>query len=166
MLTLTQNQNTKTYNGRLTHCKNGHEFNEENTYIQPKSRKRLCRLCQTARNQQQWRENLEANREAAKEHMRDWRAANKERDRKNWTELRRRKKEWLDSQKTACTDCGELDPACLDFHHVDSTKKDANLSVAVAHWSIKRLQTEMAKCVILCSNCHRKLHWRENRKGE
>jgi hypothetical protein len=150
----------KTRNGHAnqTHCQNGHEFNEVNTYISPKSQKRSCRICESARKQAKFLEDVEGNRQRNNEHMREWRSVNKERDRKNWTELRRKKKEWLDSQKTACSICGEANIACIDFHHKDSTKKDANLSEAIARWSIKRLQIEMDKCVMICSNCHRKLH--------
>ena len=91
--------------------------------------------------------------------MREWRAANQARDRRNWTSLRVRKKLWLDSQKApGCSVCGEKDPACIDFHHTDPKQKRANLSVAIAHWSLQRLQLEMAKTILLCSNCHRKLH--------
>lgn len=151
---------TKTTNGNAqkTHCNRGHEFNEENTYINPKSKKRTCRICDRLKDQERYNIDPESAKRKNRDHMREWRTANKERDRKNWTELRKRKKEWLDSIKTPCVKCGEADLACLDFHHLDSTQKDATVSIAVAHWSIKRLQTEIAKCEIICSNCHRKLH--------
>jgi hypothetical protein len=98
--------------------------------------------------------------------MRQWRAANKERDNKNWTDNRKRKKEWLVTQKKACVKCGETDPDCLDFHHNDTAKKDANLSEAIASWSIARLQKEIEKTIVLCSNCHRKLHAAEKLEGK
>lgn len=143
---------------RRTHCFKGHPLDESNTYVTPSTGRRCCKICASERVKRIYTANLEANREKNRLHMQAWRAANAERDRKNWTELRRKKKEWLDSQKIPCKICGESDIACLDFHHRDSTKKAANVSVAVAHWSIKRLQTEIAKCDIICSNCHRKLH--------
>lgn len=159
MLIPTQKIGTRVNSHSLqTHCQKGHEFNIENTYISPKSQKRSCRVCEANRKQQKFLEDISGSRERNREHMRVWREANKERDRKNWTELRRKKKEWLDSQKTSCNKCGESDIACIDFHHKDSTKKDANLSEAIARWSIKRLQIEVNKCILLCSNCHRKLH--------
>jgi len=34
---------------RLTHCKNGHEFTEENTYIRAATGHRDCRICRKAR---------------------------------------------------------------------------------------------------------------------
>lgn len=143
---------------KRSYCQQGHLFDEVNTYISPKSQKRCCRICQSNRNRRTFLEDVEGNRVKNRLHMKEWRAANKKRDRQNWTELRKRKKEWLDSIKTPCVKCGEADIACLDFHHRDSSKKDATVSIAVAHWSIRRLQTEIAKCDMLCSNCHRKLH--------
>lgn len=32
-------------NARKTHCKSGHEFTKENTYIHPQRGSRLCRTC-------------------------------------------------------------------------------------------------------------------------
>ena len=152
-------------NAQKTHCQNGHEFNEENTYISPKSQKRTCKICTSTRVKERRQTEPEFIARNS-QNMREWRAANKERDRKNWAELRRKKKEWLDSQKTPCAVCGESDIACLDFHHRDPAKKDATVSIAVAHWSIKRLQKEMAKCIIICSNCRRKLHAAEKAASE
>jgi hypothetical protein len=92
-------------------------------------------------------------------YMRIWREDNPERNNRNWTELRRIKKQWLDEQRKAgCSKCPEKDPVCIDFHHRDPKQKEANLSEAIARWSLKRLQMEVAKCDLLCSNCHRKLH--------
>lgn len=147
----------KTSKANQTHCRNGHPFDSVNTYINPKSKKRCCRICQSDRNRRVFEQDIEGNRLKNTLHMQEWRSQNRERDRKNWTELRRKKKEWLDTQKTACTVCGEADIRCIDFHHNDPAKKSANLSVAVAHWSIKRLQAEMEKCTMVCANCHRKI---------
>jgi len=29
------------------------------------------------------------------------------------------------------------------------------------NWSRKRILDEVAKCIVLCANCHRKMHWVE-----
>ena len=168
MLIPTQNPTAKTRNANSlrTHCQNGHPFDEINTYIQPKYKGRLCRICESARKKRVYNEDPEGSKAYNRVHMQRWRAANRERDRRNWTELRKRKKEWLDQQKTFCNRCGESDIVCLDFHHTDPTLKDANLSIAVSHWSIKRLQKEIDKCEIICSNCHRKLHAQERNSQE
>ena len=148
-------------------CKNGHELTEENTGWWTSKRTfsgktRICKVCMRERMQRK-RENpdFKAN-EAAK--MRRWRAENPERDKNLYTANRRRKKDWLDAQKIQCSKCSETHPACLEFHHRDPGKKNFLLSVAVAHYSLERIQEEAAKCDVICSNCHRKLHWEERQK--
>ena len=60
--------------------------------------------------------------------------------------------------KSVCR-CGECHPACLDFHHKDEHKKQYQISyMARDLCSIKRIKLEIAKCIILCANCHRKYH--------
>lgn len=54
-----------------------------------------------------------------------------------------------------CFFCGETDYCCLDFHHL--TDKTFNISRSV-HLSLENVLTEILKCLVLCSNCHRKLH--------
>lgn len=57
--------------------------------------------------------------------------------------------------------CGESHPSCLDFHH-ESGEKEFNISVAIEKgYSLIRVKAEIEKCEILCSNCHRKLHYNE-----
>jgi len=65
----------------------------------------------------------------------------------------------ISEHKTAnpCLFCGETEHCCLDFHHVDPTLKDKEISLLVSY-STKRLNEEIAKCVVICSNCHRKHH--------
>ena len=76
--------------------------------------------------------------------------------------LRERNRAWLVALKghLRCIKCGEDHPACLDFHHKDPLQKDRSLADAISHgWSIARLEAEVAKCLVLCSNCHRKIHY-------
>ena len=63
---------------------------------------------------------------------------------------------WKKQQK--CVVCHESDESCLDLHHVVSHTKEVDVSDAVYKWSWKRVLTEIEKCVIVCSNCHRKIH--------
>lgn len=61
-----------------------------------------------------------------------------------------------------CKDCGETHPACLQFHHIDpATKLFAVNRAAVNKIPIDRLMAEIAKCELLCANCHAKRHWTE-----
>lgn len=54
------NNNDRVRNGihhhsKLTHCKYGHEFTEDNTYVAPGKNSRHCRTCVKRRNKLSWR---------------------------------------------------------------------------------------------------------------
>lgn len=56
----------------------------------------------------------------------------------------------------ACTDCGCVyPPYVLDFDHRDPTTKEFNIAMHVRQVSRQRLLDEIAKCDIVCANCHR-----------
>ena len=61
-------------------------------------------------------------------------------------------------QSRGCRYCLENDYVALDFHHRDGSEKEANISRMVWDGLSKKLITEIAKCEVVCSNCHRKLH--------
>lgn len=76
---------------------------------------------------------------------------------------RRRKelREWLIEYKDSlkCS-CGESRIPCLEFHHTNPKEKDFCIAVAVNRgYSLERLKKEIAKCDILCANCHAIEHW-------
>ena len=58
-----------------------------------------------------------------------------------------------------CSMCGEMDIRCLDMHHRDPSTKLFTLSMSNWARSMKSWVEEVAKCDVLCSNCHRKLHY-------
>lgn len=61
-------------------------------------------------------------------------------------------------QNNCCSICGEKDIRCLEFHHTDNNK-EADISYLVYNgYSLKRIKKEIEKCIILCANCHRKIH--------
>lgn len=60
--------------------------------------------------------------------------------------------------KSGCCNCTENEPCCLDFHHLSKEEKDFEISKLVSAKNIDYLLEELPKCVIICSNCHRKLH--------
>ncbi len=58
-----------------------------------------------------------------------------------------------------CKYCPEADAICLDFHHREPELKERGIAEAVGNgWSWESLLKEIAKCDLVCSNCHRKLH--------
>ena len=77
--------------------------------------------------------------------------------------LRRRRRElsdWLWSFKCGKScECGENHPSCLDFHHLDPSLKENIVSKMVCMAASRdRILLEIEKCILICSNCHRKLH--------
>jgi hypothetical protein len=49
----------------------------------------------------------------------------------------------------------------LEFHHREPKLKEIVVSKALDWgWSIERILNEIAKCDVLCANCHRKQHWK------
>lgn len=59
-----------------------------------------------------------------------------------------------------CSKCPEKHPACLDFHHLNPADKTDTVIRLVHNGASKdRILAEMAKCVVLCANCHRKEHY-------
>lgn len=65
--------------------------------------------------------------------------------------------EWLNSHKTApCLDCNRTCPTyVLDFDHRDGTTKRFNISKGIYNFSKKVILEEIAKCDLICANCHR-----------
>ena len=80
-----------------------------------------------------------------------------------WQERRRRRlRAWFQELKSQlrCEICGETAPECLHFHHRDPSEKDLEVGTAACQgWSRDRLLAEIAKCSVLCANCHLKHHW-------
>jgi hypothetical protein len=78
---------------------------------------------------------------------------------------RQRMREFIQQQKGGlhCERCGSSDFRVLDFHHIDKEVKEIGVAQAVARgWSEKHILAEIEKCRVLCSNCHRILHWEES----
>ncbi len=100
---------------------------------------------------------------------RRWYAKNAKR-KQAWQTRRRRELRawWLAIKATKrCVRCGETAAECLHFHHLDPTTKKFEVSVGVGQgWSRKLISAEMAKCIVLCANCHLIHHWDERHGTE
>lgn len=77
---------------------------------------------------------------------------------KQESERYRKKKEFVDAQKTQCKKCGDDRFYVLDFHHIDPNSKKFTIG-QFKKGSFKKLQDEIDKCVVLCANCHREYHY-------
>lgn len=74
-------------------------------------------------------------------------------------------KRLVDAHKRAkgCLHCRNDEPSVLDFHHIDPETKLYNVSEMVGRgMSIELIFDEIAKCIVLCSNCHRKVERNKN----
>lgn len=78
-----------------------------------------------------------------------------------------KKTAWFDELKLSlrCVNCGVSDPYVLQFHHVDpSTKKfEISLFVKGGGKTYDQVSDELAKCEVLCANCHQLHHSHKSR---
>lgn len=76
-------------------------------------------------------------------------------------QIRDRNREYVRKIKESnpCTDCGQFyHYSQMDFDHIDFKKQNiARLVNSEA--SIKTIKQEIAKCELVCSNCHRIRTW-------
>jgi predicted HNH restriction endonuclease len=72
-----------------------------------------------------------------------------------YRQLRHILNDWRKS--LSCEVCGENDEVCLDFHHCESDDKVSNVG-SIVNQGAKAVIRELKKCVVVCCNCHRKIH--------
>jgi hypothetical protein len=76
-------------------------------------------------------------------------------ERRNRQIEKNRRKLWAYLRTHPCVDCGETDIVVLDFDH--QRDKVQNVSVMVAKgWSWAKIESEIAKCEVVCANDHRR----------
>lgn len=101
-----------------------------------------CRRCAAERNLK-WRRDRP-------EMVQVWRRERYERNRELLRSIKRVR---------GCASCAEDDPICLDFHHRDPAEKSWSIAKRMAGSKKETLLAEVEKCIVLCRNCHAKLHW-------
>lgn len=63
-----------------------------------------------------------------------------------------------DWKKTlVCSKCGEKETICLDFHHINMNEKEKNV-ITFLGTGFNSVNRELKKCIVVCANCHRKIH--------
>ncbi len=99
------------------------------------------------------------NKEEQLASQRRWYSRNKEKACLRTANRRDLIQNWYKEYKNTlkCSKCPESDWRCLDFHHKNPNEKEFSISTGrMRGLSVKRLLEEIAKCEVLCSNCHRK----------
>lgn len=72
---------------------------------------------------------------------------------------RRQKARAVTFMGSICAGCGrDGPPALFEFHHRNAAEKDFGLSESGIPRRWERVVSELAKCVMLCANCHREVH--------
>ena len=90
---------------------------------------------------------------------------NKEKYRKKRKQRRKERRDFLNKYKAdrGCLLCNEKRAPCLIFHHRDPSKKKYGINIIATHlYSDKIIIEELAKCDVICANCHRALHAKDN----
>lgn len=74
---------------------------------------------------------------------------------------RRKVRAWFkEFKKTVCCQrCGLQDHRVIDFHHTGEKKYTISLVASSSACSTKSILMELEKCIPLCANCHRILHY-------
>ena len=58
--------------------------------------------------------------------------------------------------ESPCADCGgTFPPVCMDFDHIAPGKVRAVSELITNHATWDTIETEIAKCELVCANCHR-----------
>lgn len=101
-----------------------------------------------------------------KEYSKRWYDANKEKHlettKRNRAKDRKAFREF--KSRLSCISCGESHPATLDFHHHTPHPSNRKVNVLITNGQYARAMEEiMNNCVVMCSNCHRKHHYEEQK---
>lgn len=80
-------------------------------------------------------------------------------------ELRvRRKAKLIELKGGKCSFCGyDKCPDALELHHKDPEEKDFQLNNRTMGRKWEVIFKEVEKCILLCANCHREVHYQKRR---
>lgn len=104
----------------------------------------LCRTCSAKRSKVYYQENKQHHKATTSQNRKVY---------------RKKISTYLNAIKACgCCLCPEKTFCCLEFHHLDPSKKEYDIGRLAWDGSAEKLKAELAKCCVICSNCHRKLH--------
>lgn len=79
---------------------------------------------------------------------------------------RRNKDLYIKYKGGKCELCGyDKCHAAMDFHHLDPDEKDPGVS-SIRYWGLAKAKEELDKCLLVCANCHREIHWVDSQIGK
>jgi hypothetical protein len=124
---------------------------------------------QKVKNKLRWKKWAVENREKLNAAVRRYRARRYEKEGR-WLDHSPKAvalKKWMIELKSkSCTDCGGCFPiCCMDFDHRDYAEKKYDLgSMFAHHYGRELIEKELAKCDLVCANCHR-IRTRDKKTG-
>ena len=63
-----------------------------------------------------------------------------------------------------CSKCGyNKNTSALEFHHLEPEHKDFHFG-STKTTNIDKIRKELDKCILVCANCHREIHYPQNNK--
>lgn len=144
-----------------THCKQEKSVSEfgKDTHI----KSGLCSECKICRREYQKKHySIPENKKKASARSRKWYKIRDGRGTNN-QHYQKMKCRAVEYKGGKCCVCGyDKCTAAMDFHHLDPTVKEYNLGY-VLHLIWDKLKAELDKCILVCANCHRELHFNLNR---
>ena len=77
-------------------------------------------------------------------------------------------REWYEDfmKDKSCFKCGISDIEVLEWHHVNPDNKIKEVSHLMHKKGRVTILKEISKCICVCANCHRKIHYHERGKNK
>lgn len=99
------------------------------------------------------------NKESLIQYQRDYRKLNRKLVSEKQKKVRLEKQDALiEFLGGKCAHCGGVyHRSVYDFHHINPDEKEYTISNYMGY-SLERLKKEVEKCILLCANCHRRVH--------
>jgi len=119
-----------------------------------------CHECASKRGKELYKQNYERIRNQQTEHYKAQVLSRRAQQR----EKARGRREWFYRTvvfNESCKHCGESDPIVLEFHHRHAEEKSHSVSGMIESHSKEKILAEVAKCDVLCANCHRRVTAKE-----
>jgi len=93
-----------------------------------------------------------------------WQVAHREKRKEYISKWMMERRAWIDELKLErgceAEGCGyKRCAAALHFHHRDPKEKSFTIARISRSANIDRLKAEIAKCIVLCGNCHAEKTW-------
>ncbi len=117
---------------------------------------------------EKYKKEQENKEKVKKAYSKEWNIKNKIKNSEYRRKTREKNRGWFDEYKKTlrCEFCGyNKCHGVLDFHHKNPEEKKFHIGRGIGlRYNKDRILKEINKCIVLCSNCHRELHYNEEQE--